>query len=312
MSTPKTEFYKAHEPTGEVLSKDDWITENALEIIDDDRRKRERRHAASVAHQGEMEGLHADLGQAQFQYGQLIDARAPMKDSRAIARAEKRVEKLKAEIVKRQAAYEADGQKRGGSLWNLFDLWKSHELKGPTKDRNTTDVAIDGRSPLEMMDLCGSKILEHRAIRKSIERRPATRAEIEAKIADDIAALAEPIGFEGVKRVRPAVRGRLAQGSVVVPAIFHDGVKMPNTLGFLVALLQEPLTKAAIDIALRDFDDSQALTMHQREKALADIDAQILDWEYRAAFWHREIEKTGHDVPHVTTNIWAVLDLVPA
>ncbi len=312
MSTPKTEFYKAHTPTGEVFSRESWLTENALDIIEADRRKRNRRHAASVAHQEEMAELNAELGHAQFQYGQLTDARAPMKDARAIARAEKRVEKLKAEIVKRQAAYEADSQKRGGSLWNAFDLWKSHDLRGPTKDRNTTDVAIDGRSSLEMMNLCRSKILEHRAIRKSIDRRPPTRAEIEAQIADGIAALAEPIGFEGVKRVRPNVRGRLAQGSVAVPAVFHGGVEMPNTLGFLVALLQEPLTKAAIDIALRDFDDSQALTMHQREKALADIDAQILDFEYRAAFWHREIEKTGHDVPHVTTNVWAVLDLVPA
>ncbi len=312
MSTPKTEFYKAHTPTGNVFSKDDWLTENALEIIDDDQRKRNRRHAASVAHQGEMEGLHAELGQAQFELDQQTNARAPMKDTKAIARTEKRAEKLKAAIAKRQATYEEDSNKRGGSLWNAIDLWKSHDLKGPTKDRNTTDTAIDGRSPLEMMNLCGSKLLEHRAIRKSIERRPATRAEIEAKVADDIAALAIPIGFEGVKRVRPNVRGRLAQGSVAVPAVFHGGVEMPNTLGFLVALLQEPLTKAAIDIALRDFDNSQALTMHQREKALADIDAQIIDWEYRAAFWHREIEKTGHDVPRVTTNIWAVLDLVPA
>lgn len=309
----RVEFYNADSPTGDTFSKDDWITERGHAIIEDDLRKRDRRHAASVAHQAEMESLRTELGQAQFEQGQLTGPDVRVRDVKAIARVEKRIEKLKAKIAARQAAYDEDGQKRGGSLWNQIELWKTHDLKGPTKDRGTTDAAIDGKSALEMMNLCASKVLECRAVRKSYERRPLPRSDIEARVKKDIAALAKPINFEDVKRIRAMTtpRGGFAQGRLTVPKEFRGGIEMPDALGFIVTLLQDELTARAIDIALRDFDDVDALSTHQREKALAEIDAQTLDWEYRAAFWHREIEKTGHEVPHVTTNIWAVLDLVP-
>ncbi|BAL73747.1 hypothetical protein [Bradyrhizobium cosmicum] len=283
----------------------------ALAIYRTFERFHERKIVASKSHQQRQDALRAEKALLQSELDREMDGRLPRIDDARVTHLKAALADIDSQIAANEAAQASDPLNCIVGLNQIDEQWR--EQRGPFKDRNTTDTAIDGKTPEEMLEHWGDEIVRLEYEVEGIWLQPVSRAEIEARIIADVAALASgSISVDAVRYVRPrGITKRPMQGHVKFPMALTAGKETVDLAAVLLAVptIKNSLIAFLVEKALADHDESTAVTPMQREQAVAAARRSQTEARYKCAYWYRKLIDAGRYVPARTTDALALLDI---
>lgn len=289
----------------------DRLPTKALAIHRTFERFGERKTVASKSHQQGQDALRAEKAPLQRGLREEKDGRNPRIDDAHVAHLEAALADIDSQIAANEAAQAADPLNNVVGLNQIDEQLR--EQRGPFRDRNTTDTAIDGKTPEEMHEFWGDEFVRLGYEIEGIWLQPVSRAEAEARIVADVNALASgSISVDAVKYVRPrGITQRPTQGRTKFPMTLTAGKEVVDLAAVLLAVpaVKKMLVSFLVEKALADHDESTAVTPLQREQAVAAAREAQREARYKCAYWYRRLIDEGRYVPARTTDALALLDI---
>ncbi|KRR10835.1 hypothetical protein CQ12_21445 [Bradyrhizobium jicamae] len=249
----------------------------------------------------------------------MVEQRSPKRSTKREERLEKEAEKLKAkraEIDRRQNEYLRN---RPGPMGNAIrSFFSSSAAHQPYECANTTDTLLPGKTAVDMTQHYREQNQAKLAERIAIGKAPLPAAEIQAIIAEDVSKWAAKIQ-KSVRHVDLNDKtDRFKRRSLSLPRLsIPDGIGgityVPDALGVMAALFGPEMIERLTALILENHNDADALDAVERSRRLKEVNAAILDIQYKGEYWHRVARSQGANPgPRISTNVLAILDLVRA
>ncbi|UPJ50242.1 hypothetical protein IVB30_02060 [Bradyrhizobium sp. 200] len=251
-----------------------------------------------------------------------VEQNSPHRSKKREDRLMKEEENLKAKRAEIDRRWDDYRSNRPGSMMNAFaEFFSSNAAHHRYKVANTTDELQPGKTAPEMVahyrDLWRTKFAD----RKAIATAPQSRAEIESDIASGVSRCAAKLqmAVNGVRRVTVSEKmDSFTSRGLHLPRLSiadANGIVtyVPDAMGVMAALFGPEMVDRLSAMALANHNDAEALDAFERGRRLNQVNAEIRDIEYRAAYWHRVARGQGSNPGgRVSVNVLAALDLVRA